>query len=155
MTQYIGTKRVIGMPMNRADYNVYRGWELPANENGADEGYLVEYTDGGAGNDPRHQGYISWSPKKQFDDAYRTNGQLTFGDAIMLLKAGHRVTRAGWNGKGMWLMYVSADLAAKVAFEFAAREAQPYLVMKTAQDKIVPWLASQSDMLDEDWMVLV
>ncbi len=56
--------------MNRLDYNIYRGWELPSNENGSDEGYLVEYLDGGESNHPEHKGYISWSPKAQFDNGY-------------------------------------------------------------------------------------
>ena len=56
--------------MNRLDYNAYRGWELPADEDGADDGYLVEYLDGGKPNDTRHEGYISWSPKAQFDNGY-------------------------------------------------------------------------------------
>jgi hypothetical protein len=69
--RYIGTKVIQGWPMTRAAYNTYRGWALPENENGADEGYLVEYLDGGKPNDSRHAGYISWSPKAQFDAAYR------------------------------------------------------------------------------------
>ena len=67
---YQSHKQVCRIPMNRADYNIYRGWVLPADENGADAGYLVEYLDGGEPNDSRHLGYISWSPKKQFDDGY-------------------------------------------------------------------------------------
>ena len=47
-----------------------RGWDLPADENGADEGYLVEYADGGAGNVPEVTGYVSWSPKGVFLKAY-------------------------------------------------------------------------------------
>lgn len=70
MKTYTGTKLISAQPMTRAEYNTYRGWELPTNENGADEGYLVEYTDGGTPNDSRHAGYISWSPKAQFDKAY-------------------------------------------------------------------------------------
>lgn len=73
MNQYIGTKLIKARPMNRADYNVYRGWELPADEDGTDEGYLVEYTDGGVANHPEHDGYISWSPKEQFDNAYEAS----------------------------------------------------------------------------------
>lgn len=69
--KYVGTKTVYATPMNRLVYNEYRGWQLPSNENGADEGYLVEYTDGGKPNDTRHEGYISWSPKDVFDNAYR------------------------------------------------------------------------------------
>lgn len=68
--RYIGTKIILALAMTRLAYNEYRGWSLPADENGADEGYLVEYTDGGAPNHPAHEGYISWSPKAQFDAAY-------------------------------------------------------------------------------------
>ena len=70
-TLYEGTKRVHAKPMNRGDYNVYRGWEVPADENPSDEGYLVEYVDGGRGNDSRHAGYISWSPKDVFERSYK------------------------------------------------------------------------------------
>lgn len=70
MKTYTGNKLINAQPMTRAEYNDYRNWDLPSNENGADEGYLVEYTDGGAPNDSRHAGYISWSPKAQFDAAY-------------------------------------------------------------------------------------
>ncbi|WP_440111824.1 crAss001_48 related protein [Acidovorax sp. BL-A-41-H1] len=67
---YEGTKRVHATPMNRGDYNEYRGWQMPADENPADEGYLVEYVDGGKANDSRHAGYISWSPRDVFERAY-------------------------------------------------------------------------------------
>ncbi|MCE0757118.1 hypothetical protein CXG50_12270 [Pseudomonas plecoglossicida] len=68
--RYIGTKIILALAMTRLAYNEYRGWDLPADENGADEGYLVEYQDGGKPNHPDHAGYISWSPKEQFDAAY-------------------------------------------------------------------------------------
>ena len=165
MQQYIGTKVILARPMTRAEYNTYRGWELPANEDGTDAGYLVEYTDGGKANDSRHQGYISWSPADVFAKAYRPTTGLTFGMAIEALKAGHRVTREGWNGKGMWLALTHGQTVLAEGFwnahnrQFAhdnggQAEVQPYITMKTAQNKVVPWLASQSDMLDEDWMVL-
>ena len=63
-------KKVIVIAMNRLAYNAYRGWELPEDEDGSDEGYLVEYLDGGKPNHPDHKGYISWSPKEQFDNGY-------------------------------------------------------------------------------------
>jgi hypothetical protein len=53
-------KEVDATPMTRGAYNIYRGWKLPADENGADLGYLVRYKDG----------YLSWSPKKQLDEGY-------------------------------------------------------------------------------------
>jgi len=67
---FISHKKVKRCPMDRADYNIYRGWELPKDEDGSDDGYLVEYLDGGKPNHPEHSGYISWSPKEQFDHGY-------------------------------------------------------------------------------------
>lgn len=77
MTQhFFGTKIISAAPMTRAEYNDYRGWAQPDNENGADEGYLVEYLDGGKGNDSRHKGYISWSPQGVFEAAYLPLGHI-------------------------------------------------------------------------------
>jgi len=63
-------KRVLKYPMTRLEYINYRNWELPEDEDGDDAGYLVEYLDGGTPNDERHAGYISWTPKAQFDNGY-------------------------------------------------------------------------------------
>ena len=67
---YEGTKRVMARPMTRGDYNTYRGWTVPADENPDDAGYLVEYLDGGKANHRDHAGYISWSPADVFQRAY-------------------------------------------------------------------------------------
>ena len=69
---YLGTKAVHAVPMNRLAYNQLRGWELPADENGMDEGYLVQYADGGDPNLAGFTGYVSWSPKAIFEKAYQT-----------------------------------------------------------------------------------
>lgn len=71
MKTFIGAKVIKAMPMDRDAYNRYRGWETPANENPNDEGYMVEYLDGGKSNHPDHKGYISWSPKDVFENTYR------------------------------------------------------------------------------------
>lgn len=68
---------------------------------------------------------------------------MTFGDALVHLKQGGRVSRSGWNGKGMWLELQRPDAHSKMSL--------PYIYMKTADDKLVPWLASQTDVLAEDW----
>jgi len=160
MERYIGTKIVTATAMNRADYNVYRGWVLPANEDGADEGYLVEYTDGGKPNDARHAGYISWSPKEQFDNAYRKTSGMTFGAAVEALKLGKEVSRSGWNGKGMWLAMIAGEnwgIGGHAPYDTpgaAHITHAPFVGMKTADDKFVPWLASQTDVLAEDWGVV-
>lgn len=75
MQNYVGTKMLLAMPMTRQDYNEYRGWKVPSDERGSDEGYLVEYPDG-VSNHPEHRGYISWSPKGQFDMAYLNLGKM-------------------------------------------------------------------------------
>ena len=162
MQLHIGTKQVTAQPMTRQAYNDYRGWTLPADEDGTDEGYLVEYLDGGKPNHPAHAGYISWSPKAQFDAAYRPTTGMTFGLAIEAMKAGKRVARAGWNGKGMWLCFVDAEggwcvpnknyVAHK---EFAGEpHLLPWIGMKTADNGFVPWLASQTDILADDWQIV-
>lgn len=71
MQLYCGMKIIRAKPMNRMEYNELRGWIVPADENPEDEGYLVEYVDGGKPNHADFNGYISWSPAEQFDNAYK------------------------------------------------------------------------------------
>ena len=150
MKTFLGTKLVNAMPMTRDAYNELRKWQLPADENGDDEGYLVEYTDGGAPNTDLFIGYVSWSPKEQFEGAYRETTGLNFGLAVEALKDGQKVRRAGWNGKGMFLSYVAAEQWATDKPE-AALIKLPWIGIKTADDCFVPWLASQTDILADDW----
>lgn len=164
MEQYIGVKLIKAEPMTRQEYNDYRGWELPSGENGGDEGRLVEYLDGGEPNHPNHKGYISWSPLEVFKNAYREVEGMTFGLAIEAMKLGHKVCRAGWNGKGMFAYIVPAGnyhAQTEVARDhFGDGGGKPnvpygaYIAMKTAQHNVTPWLASQTDMLEEDWMIV-
>lgn len=77
---------------------------------------------------------------------------FSFSEALDLLKVGRKVARAGWNGKGMWLFVVPAeDWAGK---DYLGRGTLPFIAMKTAQGNFVPWLASQTDLLAEDWFVV-
>ena len=167
MKQHIGTKMVNATPMNRAEYNEFRGWLLPADENGADEGYLVEYLDGGEPNTSHYAGYVSWSPKAQFDAAYRPTAGMNFGLAIEAMKHGYKVSRAGWNGKGMWLVLVPGTKAAQLREGTPYRDATgldsceilPHIDMWTVNAEgrraMLPgWLASQSDMLADDWSIV-
>lgn len=82
MKQYIGRKEINAEPMNRLEYNQFRGWELPKDENGTDEGYLVEYIDGGQANTKEYKGYVSWSPKDVFERAYKVSD--TFEDRLVI-----------------------------------------------------------------------
>ena len=71
MNQYLGTKLINAQPMTKGDYNAFRGWEHPQNEDANEEGFLVEYLDGGKPNIATHAGYVSWSPEPQFETTYR------------------------------------------------------------------------------------
>ena len=72
------------------------------------------------------------------------NPFVSFSDALSLLKVGAKMQRAGWNGKGMYVELQQPDAHSKMSL--------PYLFMKTAQGDLVPWLASQTDILAEDWI---
>ena len=153
MKRYIGTKLINAKPMTRQAYNDFRGWTLPADENGADEGYLVEYVDGGKGNTDHYEGYVSWSPADVFDRAYRPCDGITFGQSIESLKAVQKVERKGWNGKGKWLFMIPAShWETTRGLEVLA--GRPWSGSKTVDDCFMPWVASQSDMLVTDWEIV-
>ncbi len=94
---------------------------------------------------------------------------LNFGQALELLKAGRKVARKGWNGKGMWIALMGPlflppnntqapgpkvnDRTAKYIGVDLPLDSQPYIAMFTANQQWQPgWTASQADMLSEDWM---
>lgn len=148
---YVGTKIIDAIPMTRGDYNTFRGWTIPADENPSDEGYLVEYEDD----------YISWSPKKAFEGSYRKSGEFDFGAALLLLKLGYKVARKGWNGSGMFVYLVPANSypahtgVAKSYFgENSLVPYREYIALKTVQNDVATWTPSGSDALAEDWVIV-
>ena len=87
---------------------------------------------------------------------------IDFAAAVTALKAGHRVTRTGWNGKGMYLYLVPAgryppSTAAGRAIAAETPDGlvpyDPYLALYRGNHGVVPWTASQTDILAEDWVV--
>lgn len=82
---------------------------------------------------------------------------MDIGQAVSALREGSRVGRAGWNGKGMWLALVfNHNASGEVETKDEVYEAvlADYVVMRTADDRIVPWLCSQTDLLAMDWEVV-
>jgi Protein of unknown function (DUF2829) len=85
----------------------------------------------------------------------------TIGWAVKELQNGNRVRRAGWNGKGMFLLLVPGSRFSveagkpmgKAAPELIGQEIEyhAHVDMKTAQGYVVPWLCSQTDLLATDW----
>ena len=129
MKQYIGTKVVQAEP--------------------AADGYKIVYSDG----------YESWCPKEVFEEAYRPTDGMNFGLAIEAMKNGERVARKGWNGKDMYVFLAyEADFVTDAdisAFDQLEVEVADMLIMKTAQNTFQPGcLASQADMLADDWYIV-
>lgn len=71
---------------------------------------------------------------------------MGFEWALQRLKEGEAVAREGWNGKGMWIALQTPDENSKMTL--------PYIYMSTVIRDLVPWLASQTDLLSEDWQVV-
>ena len=88
---------------------------------------------------------------------------MDFSQALLLLKTGGKVARNGWNGQNMWLTLSPGGTIPAEKFwapnnkAFAESEpggcarVAPYITMKTADNRIVPWVASQTDLLADDW----
>ena len=142
MEKYLGVKIIHAEPMTQgqawAEKN--NGISCCSPDNDPD-GYKVVYEDG----------YVSWSPKDVFEKAYRRIDNLTFGLAVEALKQGKKVARKGWNGKGMWLIRISGKTG---ELPRGANSLLPFIGMKTVDDAFVPWLASQIDILAEDWEIV-
>ena len=82
---------------------------------------------------------------------------LNFGQALEQLKLGKMVTRNGWNGEEMFIYKVTKKLPfppleESIMWKEDAFESSEFIIMKTADKKLVPWLASQTDILAEDWL---
>lgn len=159
MQQYIGTKIIKAWPARRCTFIggkvVYACLDeiVPAGCK-IEEGYRVEYADG----------YLSWSPKAVFEEAYRQTDRMNFGLAIEAAKKGKKIARAGWNGKGMWVVYrtgypegipCNKNTADAVGIpEGSLFKVRPYLQMKCVDGSFQMWLASQSDILADDWYIV-
>lgn len=161
MEKYIGTKTVLAEPMTRHEaYKnnlIRKSGDTAMQETDDEPGYKIEYKDG----------YQSWSPATAFEEAYRKADGLTFGQAIELLKKGRKVTRSGWNGRGMFLWLKPAatikaewckdtQLQALVNANGGEILALGTVCMYTHDSTgrkaiLTGWLASQSDILCEDW----
>ena len=89
------------------------------------------------------------------------NNSITFGGALELLKKGYKVARSGWNGKGMFIFLVPGSVfkvnrapLLGIYPEGTEITYHAHIDMKTADNQIVPWLASQTDMLSDDWGIV-
>ena len=149
MKKYIGTKIIEAEQAVRLDGKHVQpnDWPIP-NDAAVEEGYRVVYPDG----------YESWSPKDVFEEAYRSANGLTFGLAIEAVKKGMKISRKGWNGKGQYvelasaISYVGPDGKTVNANHSAiGNRALAFVGTSGVQ---MGWLASQADMLADDWEIV-
>lgn len=149
MKQYIGTKLIEAEPAYRVDGKMVQPTTQPIPESSkAEEGYAVRYPDG----------YMSWSPKAVFEEAYRPTDNLNFGLAIEAAKRGKKIARAGWNGKGQYVQLATCisytdHAGAVVNAEHKAIGNQALAFVGTSGVQL-GWLASQADMLADDWAIV-
>lgn len=167
MKQYIGAKIIQAEPAKRYAFKdgsvlverescerTEEEAELLKQQHASKEGYAVLYPDG----------YESWSPKEVFEEAYRETDGMNFGLAIEAAKKGKKISRRGWNGKGMYVIYrtgypegipCNKNTADAVGIpEGTLFKVRPYLQMKCVDDTFQMWLASQSDILADDWYIV-
>lgn len=105
-------------------------------------GYRVRYPDG----------YESWSPKDVFEEAYRPTDAMSFGLAIEAAKKGKRIARKGWNGKRQYVELATAiSYASPIGAVVNGNQALAFVGTSGVQ---MGWLASQADMLADDWMIV-
>lgn len=157
--KYIRMHKVDAEPMKFGEFKDKYPKSGGANvERGADDdGYVIFYRGGE---------YVSWCPKKEFEDVSRPCDGMTFGEAVEQMKRGEKVARKGWNGKGMyiWVMPGSTvrdcnQITDPHLAEIDKAEGEIRFLgsirMRTATgDVLTGWLASQTDMLAEDWEVV-
>ena len=113
-----------------------------------EDGYRVRYADG----------YVSWSPKEAFEEAYRPTDAMNFGLAIEAAKRGAKIARRGWNGKGQYVELASAisyvtpgGETVNAEHEAIGNRAFAFVGSSGVQ---MGWLASQADMLADDWHIV-
>jgi hypothetical protein len=153
MKKYIGTKIVEAEPASKHEVDSIKGFPIPADEEDR-AGYKVRYQDG----------YISWSPKKVFEGAYRLADGLNFGLALEALKSGKKVSRKGWNGRGLFVVHQKAypqgiPCNKQTAEAWGLEEGdlfkcEPYLQINTVDGSHAMWVPSIRDCLAEDWEVV-
>jgi hypothetical protein len=144
-----------------AAFTTMPGWADRWKGSEEDLGYYVVYADG----------YSSWSPTKAFEEGYTpakahiegesNSGQRGIGWAIKQMHNGAKVARAGWNGKGMFLILVPGSTfkvnrppLLGVFSEGTEVQYHPHVDLKNADGVIVPWNASQGDLLATDWQLV-
>lgn len=171
MPRYKCHKVVWALKIKSIEYNADTGGAniIPEDDGYAsfpvDQDYLKKHSPESGGYYVVYKGgYKSFSPADAFESGYtceQLNSNMSFGQAIEAMKNGGKAVRLGWNGKGMFIFLVPGSTfnvsrapLLGIYPEGTEINYHAHIDMKTATGEIVPWLASQSDMLANDWMII-
>ena len=150
-----------GIPVKLPSWGGYWWWDEECET-------ILMYTKDGGCIDIRETQMVEYTLQNILSDEWViANGQncqilggeatFSFGEAVKYLKRGYKVTRKGWNGKGMYL-FKSPKMGCQMYEKYTGKEIndlQEFIVMKTVDDTLVPWLPSQTDVLTEDWIFAI
>lgn len=169
MKKYIGTKQVEAMPMTLGEYIAKTGinpYMFDEEMHGGNEpGYFV-----------KEDGHEVWTPAKTFEEEYRQVDDelknMTFGDAIEVLKQGGAIRRTGWNGKGLFVIkqvpaHIESDIIPKMqSLPLSAKDlilkgkgfidyTNQCLIYNENTGRADSWVPSISDVFAEDWEIVL
>lgn len=149
MKQYIGTKLIEAEPALRYADGMITTADAPVRlDETVEDGYKVRYADG----------YESFSPKQVFEEAYRPTDGLSFGLAIEAAKKGMKIARRGWNGKNQYVELATCigykDPQGNVTNPYHKAIGNKALAFVGTSGVQLGWLASQADMLADDWQIV-
>lgn len=149
MKQYIGTKLIEAEPALRYADGMITTADAPVRlDEPVEDGYKVRYADG----------YESFSPQAVFEEAYRPTDGLSFGLAIEAAKKGMKIARRGWNGKNQYVELATCigykDPRGNVTNPYHKAIGNKALAFVGTSGVQLGWLASQADMLADDWQIV-
>lgn len=154
-TPSLVTKPCRSMPMTLGQYNRLQGWDMPKDQDPETKGYLVKHPTNGLSNHPKFKEYITWVPEDLYESNHHTDGNLTYGDALVLIKSGERLMRAGWNGKNMFVQLQAGSFLTEIVngvhVDMFLGDHTVLVNLNSKTSSV--WVPSPTDHLAEDWSV--
>lgn len=151
----VGGNIAAAMPMTMEQYNYLQNWTHPVDKDPKEKGYLILLHTSTGEKHPEFGCPITWVPESRFELEYRTEGNLTYSDALLLLKRGDRIMRSGWNGKNMFVElragFDTDEVVNGIRKLFVHGD---YTVIVNLNNNTMSvWVPSPTDHLAEDWSV--
>lgn len=161
--QYVGVKTVYARGMTRGDYNHFRGWQVPDNEDPRDDGYLIEDHGFAVQQDlvGKAHGYVTWLPKDVFEKSYTERDVAFFGisQAIDVLKRGGRVARDGWLMKSTYIVLINGSaVTPSINNNYGNGDAitpvGDVIYILSSDNTLIPYTPTIADLSAQDWKVV-